>query len=50
MIKWFEVDVGVHQTCAISPWLFNVFMDGTLHEMKVDWSNCGVLLNHDGTK
>ncbi len=28
----FVVEVGVR--CVMSPWLFNIFMDGCLREMK----------------
>ena len=31
---WFEIEVGVKQGCVMSPWLFNVFMDGVLRELK----------------
>ncbi len=27
----FAVEVGVRQGCVMSPWLFNIFMDG-VHE------------------
>ena len=28
--EWFSVNVGLRQGCAISPWLFNVYMDGVV--------------------
>ncbi len=31
----FAVGVGVRQECVMSPWLFNIFMDGCMREMKV---------------
>lgn len=43
MSMWFEIYMGVCQSCAMLPWFYRVFMDGTLHEMYV-------LLNHGGTK
>lgn len=26
--EWFQITVGVRQGCVMSPWLFNVYMDG----------------------
>ena len=26
--EWFPVNVGIRQGCVMSPWLFNVYMDG----------------------
>ncbi len=31
----FSVEVGVRQGCVMSPWLFNIYMDGCIREMKV---------------
>ncbi len=31
----FSVEVGVRQECEMSPWLFNIYMDGCIREMKV---------------
>ena len=30
--EWFPVNVGLRQGCVISPWLFNVYMDGVVGE------------------
>ena len=31
----FEVNVGLRQGCVMSPWLFNVYMDGVVREVKM---------------
>ena len=28
--EWFLVNVGFRQGCVMSPWLFNVYMDGVV--------------------
>ena len=33
--EWFPVNVGLRQGCVMSPWLFNVFMDGVVREVNV---------------
>ncbi len=33
----FAVGLGVRQECVMSPWLFNIFMDKCMREMKVNW-------------
>ena len=35
MSEWFPVNVGLRQGCVISPWLFNVYMDGVVREVIV---------------
>ncbi len=30
----FAVEVGVRQGCVMSPWLFNIYMDGVMREMR----------------
>ncbi len=37
----FEIKVGLKQGCVMSPWLFNIFMDGCMREMK-----CKVVLGY----
>lgn len=32
--EWFDVRVGLRQGCVMSPWLFNVFMDGVVREVN----------------
>ncbi len=40
----FVIEVGVRQGCVISPWLFNVFMDGCMREMKAKVGKIGARL------
>ena len=32
--SWFEVKVGVRQGCVMSPWLFNLFIDSVVKEVR----------------
>ncbi len=38
MSESFDVEVGVRQGCVMSPWLFDIYMDGCIREMKVSQS------------
>ena len=31
----FSIGSGVRQVCIMSPWLFNVYMDGVMKEVKM---------------
>ena len=33
--EWLPVNVGLRQGCVMSPWLFNVYMDGVVREANV---------------
>ena len=33
--EWFLVNVGLRQGCVMSPWLFNVYMDGVVRAVNV---------------
>ena len=33
--EWFPVNIGLRQGCVLSPWLFNVYMDGVVRELNV---------------
>ena len=35
MSESFDVTVGLRQGCVMSPWLFNVYMDGVVREVKM---------------
>jgi len=32
--EWFPVNVGLRQGCVMSPWLFNMYMDGVVREVN----------------
>ena len=34
---WFNINSGVRQGCVMSPWLFNLYMDGVMKELEVGW-------------
>ena len=34
MSEWFPVRVGLRQGCVMSPWLFNLFIDGMVREVN----------------
>ncbi len=44
----FAVKVGVKQGCVMSPWLFNIFMDGCMREMEAQVGSVGVRLRLNG--
>ena len=33
--EWLTVNAGLRQGCVMSPWLFNVYMDGVVREVNV---------------
>ena len=33
--EWFPVNAGLRQGCVMSPWLFNVYMEGVVREVNV---------------
>ena len=43
MSEWFPVNVGLRQGCVMSPWLFNVYMDGVVRGVNVPsaWERVG---------
>ena len=40
--EWFRIDSGVRQGCIMSPWLFNVYMDRVMKEVKMGMGRNGV--------
>src|SRR5678815_3019926 len=39
---WFNINSGVTQGCVMSPWLFNLYMDGVMKELEMGVSGNGV--------
>ena len=49
MSEWFPVNVRLRQGCVISPWLFNVYIDGVVREVNVKFLGKGLeLLSANG--
>ncbi len=46
----FKVKVGVRQGCVMSAWLFSIYMDGCIREMKVRVQDLGTILNVRGVE
>jgi len=38
----FRIQMGVRQGCVMSPWLFNLYMDGVIREMKAKVGGVGI--------
>ena len=45
---WFNINSGVRQGCVMSPWLFNLYMDGVMKELGVGVSGDGVRMMENG--
>jgi len=43
---WFSVNVGLRQGCVMSPWLFNLFMDGVVREVNARMLGRGCEMVH----
>ena len=44
----FRIDSGMRQGCIKSPWLFNVYIDGVVKEVKMGMGRGGVSVLEDG--
>ena len=44
----FRIDSGVRQGCIMSPWLFNVYMDAVMKEVKMGMGRRGVRFQDEG--
>ena len=44
----FEVSVGLRQGCVMSPWLFNVYMEGVVKKVRAEMLQRGVKLRRNG--
>ena len=44
----FRIDSGVRQKCIMSPWLFSVYMDGVMKDVKMGMGRRGVSFMEDG--
>ncbi len=46
----FEIKVGLRQGCVMSPWLFNIYMDGVMREVKGRVGEVEVRMYAEGRK
>ena len=46
--EWFHVRVDLRQGCVMSPWLFNMYMEGVVKELKRRVMERGVALRISG--
>ena len=37
MSEWLMVNVGLRQSCVLSPWLFNEYIDGVLRNVNASF-------------
>ena len=44
----FRIDSGVRQVCILSPWLFNVYMDAVMKELKMGMERRRVGFQEEG--
>ncbi len=48
--KHFEIKVDLRQGCVMSPWLFHIYMDGVMREMRGKAGEVGVGMYAEGRK
>ena len=46
--EWFKIDNGVRKGNIMSPWIFNVYMDAVMKEVKMGMGRRGVRFLEDG--
>ena len=46
--EWFKIENGVRQGCVLSPWLFNIYMDGVMKELMAEVAGEGVRVMENG--
>ncbi len=46
----FEIKVGLRQGCVMSPWLFNIYVDGVMRKMEGKVGKVGVRMYDEGRK
>ena len=46
--EWFSENVGVRQGCVMSPWMFNLYIDGVITEVPARTMGRGAQLVGDG--
>ena len=46
--EWFKIESGVWQGCVMSPWLFNLYMDGVMKELMAGAMGEGVRMVENG--
>src|SRR5678815_933392 len=45
---WFNINSRVRQGCVMSPWLFNLYMDGVMKELEVGVTGDDVRMMENG--
>ena len=46
----FVVKMGLRQGCVMSPWMFNMFINGVVREVNSRVNGMGVKMNEDGER